>query len=129
MLYKGLYIAHHDRIADLIVKDISTHSSPLVKMYKHSCVKPSMFHLCNSNPGTFSHLSANTPDAVVVNEESKEVFILETACTFDSSLEEALTTNPSYTPSQSWVTGAGYLSSYLRHTHRLVIRGLQQLGG
>ena len=70
---------------------------------------------------TFSHLSANTPDAVVVNEEPKEVFILETACTFDSSLEEALTTNPSYTPSQSWVTGAGYLCSYLKpRTHSQV---------
>ena len=97
--YKGLYV--DDRIVDLIAKDISTHFSPLVKMHKHSCVKPSMFDVCNSNPGTFSHLSANTPGVVVVNEESKEVFVLEMACTFDSNLEEALNTNHSYIPSQS----------------------------
>ncbi len=38
--YKGMYIAHHDRIVDLIVKDISNHVSPLVRVYTHSCVKP-----------------------------------------------------------------------------------------
>ena len=134
--YKGLYIARHDRIVDLIVKDISTHFSPLVKMYKHSCVKPSMFHLCNSNPGTFSHLSANTPDVVVVNEESKEVFVLEMACTFDSSLEEAFMTKAiKYQPLLHTISELGYrcrllvfIFGSLGHTHRLVIRGLQQLG-
>ena len=61
-------------------------------MYKHSCVKPSMFHLCTENPEIFAHLSANTPDVVVVDEENRSVFILEMACTFDSSLEEAFMT-------------------------------------
>ncbi len=51
-----------------------------------------MFHLCINNPDIFSHLSVNTPDVVVVNEGSESVFPLEVACTFDSSLEEALTT-------------------------------------
>ncbi len=41
--YKGMYIARHDRIVDLIVKDMSNHVSPLVRVYTHACVKPSMF--------------------------------------------------------------------------------------
>ncbi len=49
--YKGMYIARHDRIVDLIVKDISN------------------------------------------NEECREVFVLEIACTFDSSMEEAFMTS------------------------------------
>ncbi len=40
----------------------------------------------------FSDLSANTPDVVVINEECREVSILEMACTFDSSMEEAFLT-------------------------------------
>lgn len=76
--YRGMYIARHDRIVDLIVKDISSHFSSSVKMYKHSCVKSSMFQYC-SNSETFSHLSANTPDVVVIDEEISEVFVLEVA--------------------------------------------------
>ena len=64
----------HARIVDLIVKDISNHFSSSVKMCKHSCVKPSMFQNCNSSE-TFSHVFANTPDVVVVNEEISEVFV------------------------------------------------------
>ena len=83
-----MYIARHDRIVDLIVKDISQHFSATVKTYTNTSVNAFMFHLCN-NQHYFSHLSANTPDVVVVDEESREVSVLEVACTFDSSLEEA----------------------------------------
>ena len=44
------------------------------------------------NPEIFAHLNANTPDVVVVNEENRSVSIVEVACTFDSTLEEAFTT-------------------------------------
>ncbi len=91
--YKGMYIAHHDRIVDLIVKDISNHVSPLVRVYTHSCVKPSLFQSLSNNPEMFSDLSANTPDVAVINEECREVFVLEIACTFDSSMEEAFMTS------------------------------------
>ena len=37
-----------------------------------------MFNLC-INPDTLTLLSANTPDTVIVDEESKEVFVLEVA--------------------------------------------------
>ncbi len=84
-----MYIARHDRIVDLIVKDISNHVSPLVRVYTHACVKPSMFQCLSNNSDMFSDLSANTPDVVVINEECREVFVLEIACTFDSSMEEA----------------------------------------
>ncbi len=82
-----MYTARHDRIVDLIVKDISNHVSPLVRVYTHSCVNPSMFQYLNDNSEMFSDLSANTPDVDVINEECREVFVLEIACTFDSSME------------------------------------------
>ncbi|KAI2660150.1 Biotin--protein ligase [Labeo rohita] len=96
----------------------------------------SMFQCLNSNSGIFSHLSANTPDVVVVNEGRREVFILEVACTFDSSMEEAFMTKViKYQPLLNIITEIGYrgcLSVFifgsLGHIHRLVVRGLQQLG-
>ena len=71
-----MYIARHDRIVELIAKDISKYHASSVRMYKHSRVIPSMFHFCD-NPDIFSSLTANTPDVVVVDEESREVFVLE----------------------------------------------------
>ncbi len=59
--YKGMYRARHDRIVDLIVKDISNNGSPSVRIYKHSCVNP-LFQCLSNNSG----LSANTPDVVVM---------------------------------------------------------------
>jgi hypothetical protein len=134
--YKVLYIAHHDRIVDLITKDISKHFVLSVRMYKHSCVKPSMFYLCTENPEIFAHLSANTPDVIVVNEGDKSVSILEMACTFDSSLEEAFMTKViKYQPLLQTITELGYrcnlfvfIFGSLGHVHRLVVRGFQQLG-
>ncbi len=58
---------------------------------KHSTVKPSMFSLC-SNDSVFSNITANTPHVVVVNDNHKEVFILEVGCAFDYSLDEAFLT-------------------------------------
>ncbi len=43
-----------------------------------------MFQYLNCNTEIFSHLSANTPDVVLVNEECRKVFVLEFACTFYS---------------------------------------------
>ncbi len=89
-VYKGMYISRHNRIVDLKVKDISNNLSPLIRVYKHSSVNPSMFQYLNNNSEMFSDLSANTPDVVVIDEECREVFVLEIACTFNSSMEEVL---------------------------------------
>ena len=86
-----MYKARHDRTVNQIVKDISKLFPPTVKIYTDSCVNPTMFNLC-INPDTLTHLDANTPDTVVIDEESKEVFLLEVACTFDPNLEEAFMT-------------------------------------
>ncbi len=119
--------AHHDRTVDLIVKDISNHVSPLVRIYKHSSVKPSMFQYLSNNSEMFSHLSANTPDVVVINEEC----LFRIACTFDSSMEEVI----KYQPPLNIISEIGYrgrllvfIFGSLGHTHKLVVRGLQQLG-
>ncbi len=124
-----MYIARHDRIVDLIVKDISNHFSPL-------CVKPSMFQYLSNNSEMFSDMSANTPDVVVINEECREVSVLEMACTFDSSMEEAFMTKViKYQPLLNIISEIGYrgrllvfIFGSLGHTHSLVVRGLQQLG-
>ena len=133
--YRGMYIARHDRIVDLIVKAISNHFPPPVKMYKHSSVNHTMFHLCN-NPATFTHIPANTPDVVVVDDLSKEVFLLEVGCAFDPSLEEAFMTKViKYQPLLGAISELGYrcrllvfIFGSLGHAHRLVTRGLQLLG-
>ena len=57
-------------------------------------------------------------DVVVVNEESQKVLVLEVACTFDSSIEEAFMTKvikypPLLNTILELVIGADYLSSYL----------------
>ena len=90
-VYKGLYISRHDRTVDLISKDISSIFRSSITLYKHSTVQPSMFNLCNDD-FVFSNISANTPDVIAVNENHREVFILEVGCTFDYSLEEAFLT-------------------------------------
>lgn len=84
-----VYIARRD--SEPKVKVIPHHFPASVKLYTHASVNASIFHLCNDQYA-FSHLSANTPDVVVVNEESREVSVLEIVCTFDTSLEEAFMT-------------------------------------
>ena len=83
----------------------------------------------------FAHLNANTPDVVVVNEENRSVYILEMACTFDSSLEESFMTKViKYQPLLQSIIELGYrcnlfvfIFGSLGHVHRLVVRGFQQL--
>ena len=50
-----------------------------------------MFSLCDDN-SVFCDIQANTPDVVIIDEENREVLILEVGCTFDHSLEEAFST-------------------------------------
>ncbi len=64
------------------------------------------------------------------------MFVLEIACTFDSSMEEAFMTKViKYQPLLNIISEIGYqgrllvfIFGSLGHTHRLVVRGLQQLG-
>ncbi len=70
------------------------------------------------------------------NNNNREVFVLEIACTFDSSMEEAFMTKViKYQPLLNVISEIGYrgrllvfIFGSLGHTHRLVVRGLQQLG-
>ena len=95
-----------------------------------------MFILSNNEVDTFTNLTANTPDVVVVNEEKREITILEVGCTFDYSLEEAFLTKVSkYQLLKNEIEQLGYnckllvfIFGSLGHVHRLVIRGLQTPG-
>ena len=91
-VYRGMYIARHDRIVDLVVTGKMSYIQPSVKVVKHSRALSSMFHLCNQEQNVFQDITANTPDGILVDEESREVIILEVGCTFDHSLEEAFLT-------------------------------------
>ena len=81
-------------------------------------------------------MNANTPDTVVIDEEAKEVFLLEVACTFDPNLEEAFMAKViKCQPLPSTISELGYrcgllvfIFGSLGHVHRLVVRGLQQMG-
>lgn len=94
-----------------------------------------MFHLCNDQYA-FSHVSANTPDVVVVNEESREVSVLEIVCTFDTSLEEAFMTKVlKYQPLVNPISELGYRCALLvfvfgspGHVHMLIVRDYDCLG-
>ena len=58
-----------------MLKDVSSTVGSSASLYKHSAVKPSMFDLCDDDSLVFSNISANTPDDIVVNANSREVFI------------------------------------------------------
>ena len=92
--------------------------------------------MCNNESDIFSNVTANTPDVVVVDEDSREVTILEVGCTFDYSLEEAYITKfLKYQQLKDVITQLGYkckllvfIFGSLGNVHRLVVRGLQMAG-
>ena len=130
-----MYIARHDRIVDLLAKDIRSYVSSSANMYTHSRVSIAMFTHNNENDA-FSDVTANTPDIVVVDEDSREVTILEVACTFDHSLEEAFLTKAlKYQRLKDAILQLGYkckllvfVFGSLGNVHKSVVRGLQIAG-
>lgn len=81
--YKGLYVARHDRLVDLVAKDLQKvicgHDS---KIYKHSTVRFNWFYHNSSDSDYFKNIP-NTPDIVIVNKVMKSVCIFEVGCCFD----------------------------------------------
>ena len=100
--YKGMYIARHDRIVELIAKDISKFHASSVRMYKHSCVIPSMFHLCD-NPDIFT---SQLTHQMLLLMKSREVSV-DIACTFDPKPRGSFYDQGHYMPA----TSAYYLSN------------------
>ena len=64
---KGLYIARHDRLVDLIAAQIPCVADE--KLYKHTTVQSDWF---NSPANTFVGIP-NTPDIVVISQHSRTV--------------------------------------------------------
>ena len=132
--YKGLYVSRHDRIVDIISK--SWPSLLCVSMHMNCVVRQQMFSRCFAETSVFSDLNATRPDITIIDENNRNVFILEVGCCFDSSLEEAyLTKLVNYNPLVQQISGLGYKSQYLvvifsslGHVHRPVIRGLRMVG-
>ena len=132
-VYKGMYIARHDRIVDLLAKDIGSYVPSSAKMYKHSRVSTAMF-MHNNEDEASSDVTANSPN--IGAEDSREVTILEVACTFDHSLEEAFLTKVlKYQRLKEAIIQLGYkckllvfIFGSLGNVHKSVVRGLQIAG-
>ena len=133
--YRGLYIARHDRLVELVSKEIREVQDIPSTMYKHSTVQLDWF---NHNPthDNILHEIPNTPDIVFINEIHKSVIIFEVACCFDLYMDTCFTTKLlKYQPLVEFIRDLGYTCQFivlvfgsLGHVHRLVLRGLQ-LGG
>ncbi len=83
--YKGLYVSRHDRLVDLIVKDLKIiHKDS--KIYQHTTVKLNWFNHSTSDRDYFKNIP-NTPDIVIVNETLNTVFVIEVGCSFDLYLD------------------------------------------
>ncbi len=93
-----------------------------------------MLTLCNAEYDVFSNVTANVPD--VVDEDSREVAILEMGRTFDYSQENAyLTEVLKYQLLRDVIIQLAYkckllvfVFGSLSNVHRLVVRGLQMTG-
>ena len=84
-MYKGLYIARHDRLVDLISSNVKEVFLENATMYKHSRIMPEWF---NSSIDVFCDIQ-NTPDVVFLNRDRREVLLLEIGCVFDLYMETA----------------------------------------
>ena len=90
----------------------------------------------NNENNAFSDVTANSPDIAVVDEDSRDVTILEVACTFDHSLEEAFLTKVlKYQRLKDAIMQLGYkckllvfIFGSLGNVHISVVRGLQIAG-
>ncbi|XP_041924940.1 RELT-like protein 1 isoform X2 [Alosa sapidissima] len=74
---KGLYIARHNRLVDLIAAQIPCVADE--KLYKNTTVQSDWF---NSPANTLVGIP-NTPDIVVISQHSRTVKLFEVACAFD----------------------------------------------
>ncbi len=132
--YKGLYVSRHDRLVDLIVKDLKTiHKDS--QIYQHTTVE--LNWLCHNtyNRDYFKNIP-NSPDTVIVNTALKTVFVIEVGCSFDLYLDTCyLSKLLKYQPLVEAIHQLDYqcklitlVFGSLGHVHKNVIKGLQ-LGG
>ena len=61
-------------------------------MHINCVVRQQMFSRCFADTSVFSDLNATRPDITIIDENNRNVFILEVGCCFDRGLEEAYST-------------------------------------
>merc|ERR1712055_1042771 len=133
--YKGLYIARHDRLVDMVSDKIREVQERTTKMYKHSTVKLDWFDHNDTHVNSLQDIP-NTPDIVFINENRKTATIFEIGCPFDLYMDTCFTSKlMKYQPLVERIMALGYncqliilVFGSLGHVHKLVLRGLQ-LGG
>ena len=131
-MYKGLYIARHDRLVDLISSNVKEVSLENVTMYKHSRIMPEWF---NSSFDVFCNIP-NTPDVVFLNRDRREVLFLEIGCVFEMYMEIAFNDKiVKYQPILEILRDLGYqcklivfIFGSLGHVHNHVFSGLRLAG-
>ncbi len=127
-------MSRHDRLVDLIVKDLKTiHKDS--QIYQHTTVE--LNWLCHNtyNRDYFKNIP-NSPDTVIVNTALKTVFVIEVGCSFDLYLDTCyLSKLLKYQPLVEAIHQLDYqcklitlVFGSLGHVHKNVIKGLQ-LGG
>jgi hypothetical protein len=106
--YKGLYIARHDRLVDLVSQELRQVQDRTTHMYKHSTVKLNWFdHNCTDN-NILCNIP-NTPDIVFINQARKSVTIFEIGCAFDLYMDTCFTSKfMKYQPLVECITALGY---------------------
>ena len=134
--FKGLYIARHDRIVDLIAKELHRNMEQLTKLHTHKTVQTDWFSLSNSTLERVIKSSPNTPDVVMINETTRTVIILEIGCSFDSYMDICFSSKIlKYQPLAEAIGVSGYncktialIFGSLGHVHKMCVRGLQLAG-
>ena len=130
--YKNAYIARHDRIVDLVSDAVRKCVPASGAMYKHARVLSNWFDCTND---VFANIP-NTPDVVFVDNNHREVLILEVGCVFDVYMDQAFHDKHSkYQPLLRIITSLGYRCRFsvlifgsLGHVHKLTTTGLTIAG-
>lgn len=134
--YKGQYVARHDRLVELVAKDLQKiYQGHECKFFLHSTVKMNWFNHNMHDDDHFKNIP-NTPDIVIVNESVNSVFIIEVGCCFDLYMDTCYYSKlVKYQPLLERIHQLGYecrlivlVFGSLGHVHKNVVRGLQ-MGG
>ena len=131
-MYKGLYTARHDRIVNLIASTVKATFPDNVPMYKHLRTVPEWF---NSSDAVFCNIP-NTPDVVFVDNNRKQVMVLEIGCVYDGYMDMTFNDKMTkYQPLLTKITSLRYscrlivlIFGSLGHVHRLTMSGLRLAG-
>ena len=128
--YQLLYQARHNRVVDVVTSYIPAGVSLVV--IKDTCLTPSLF---GSDAEAF-RTTATRPDITIINQSSREVFLVEIAVPFDAFIDVCYASKfDKYLPLCLEINAFGYacrtlvlIIGSLGNVHRRVVSGLKLAG-